>query len=177
MNRLVLSLAGATFLAVASIGAAAQDAKQDITIKADVKAFCTKGSTSGTTQNIAITDGNPGLSDGKTKINVTCNGNSTIAFSSKNGAVTLGNVAAGSAPIVSNFASFFTYTATATGGDAPVSFTTTGGSAPETQAATTLKSSAFVGDIEVAVVANDPVEPLLAGLYEDTLTVTIAPGT
>ena len=168
-------LAAAALLSTTA--ANAQTATQDITITATVAGLCTvNGLATGTTDTATITvDANADVDTAVVApanspyASVACNGPSDLQVSSANGALT-GPAA------VAGFDNIIDYSATATWNavDASIDTTTAPGSgATETGASAAV--TAHTGNLSVAITPIANTNPLLAGGYTDTLTVTLTP--
>lgn len=170
MKKIIMT---AAILGLTATGALAAD--QDITLTATVEPFCSIANATGTTASIS-TVATTGLTSGSPAsptMDVICNKASTVTLASENGAVTLGNVQEGNLSAVANFRNKIEYTASINGGAGAVSLATGGGSATANGNFATAAVSTTA--TAVTITPETSAVPLLAGSYQDKLTVTINP--
>jgi hypothetical protein len=181
VSKLILGAALAITTLASATGALAQTATQDVSITATVSGFCTINNAAagtlivlplGTFSSAGITSAavqTTGAIGGVT--GVVCNAPSNARLSSLKGAL-LGPAA------VSGMQNYINYNATTNNlqVQATVPATVTTGTATLTTGATVAQANAFAATnvtITVTPVANT--SPLVAGAYQDTLTLTILP--
>lgn len=169
MKKLMMTAASAAVLAIGAASAYAAGTSQNIELSASVATSCTTTGATTINESFTITSGN--VDDASFDVSlgtVTCNTASNVTLSS------LGGAAQTATPDAVGFQDFIAYSASVTS-PTPVLLEADNSAAPITEVSAAPSLGATSGEVLVTV---DPVvntEPLVAGSYSDTLTVTITP--